>query len=525
MKTYLTYSGNNLIAAQLPDSATILYPPAPIPGVPRRDVAAAARHAFENPVGMEPLSDLVHPGSRVLIAFDDNCQPFPATSRPDFRELIIEELLRMLYSYGVAKEDIQLRCAVALHRKMQKHEMEEMVGPRIMAEFWPRQLQNFDAEDPDDIVEVGTTAEGEAVETSRVVLESDLVIYVDGIQIPLNGGHKSVAVGLGTYNSIAPHHSPRMTEHVPHVMQPDGSRMHGSIERISRVLLEKTPVMVLECAFNGATYPPHMAFLAKPPERLNRAERVIRAATPYSMKALPEPARAKVFRAMKSDYDPIAIHAGSIDEVHAKTIEALRPQLEVEVDRQFDTLVFGLPDLSPYSVGARVNPVLVVSDVLGYVWNWFWNEPFVKRGGVVIILNPVYEVFHPLYHAAYVRFYDEVLGETKDPFEMHAHFQERFARDPDLVSAYRYRYAHHGFHPFTVWYWATYPLKYLSRVILVGPENDHAAKKLGVSWAASLQHALGWAREITGGDDVVALTIPPFMYLSVNGRRPHGHYH
>ena len=102
---------------------------------------------------------------------------------------------------------------------------------------------------------------------------------------------------------------------------------------------------------------------------------------------------------------------------------------------------------------------------------------------------------------------------------------ERFARDPQLVEAYRHRFAHHGFHPFTVWYWATYPLRYLSRVILVGPPNDRAAKRLGVSWAASLGHALGWAREITGGDDVVALTIPPFMYLSVNGRGPHGHAH
>ncbi len=522
-KTYLTYSGNNLIAAELPDSATVLYPPAPIPGIPRLEIAAAARQAFENPLGMPPLRELVNARSRVLILFDDNCQPFPATSRPDFRQLVIEELLRMLYGYGVAKENLQLRCAVALHRKMQQHEMEEMVGPRIMKEFWPTQLQNFDAEDPDDIVQVGTTAEGEPVETSRAVTECDLVIYVDGIQIPLNGGHKSVAVGMGTYNSIAPHHSPRMTEHVPHVMQPDGSKMHGSIERISRVILEKTRVMVLECAFNGATYPPHMAFLAKPPERLGRMERVARATTPLSMKALPEPVRAKIFRTMKSDYDPIAIYAGTIDDVHPKTIQALRPQLEVEVDRKYDTLVFGLPDLSPYSVGARINPVLVVSDVLGYVFNWFWNEPFVKKGGVVIIMNPVYEVFHPLYHAAYVRFYDEVLRETADPFEMQAHFQEKFARDPELVAAYRHRFAHHGFHPFTVWYWATYPLRYLSRVILVGPENDRVAKRLGVSWAASLQHALGWARDLTGGDDVVALTIPPFMYLSVNGRRPHQH--
>jgi hypothetical protein len=52
-------------------------------------------------------------------------------------------------------------------------------------------------------------------------------------------------------------------------------------------------------------------------------------------------------------------------------------------------------------------------------------------------------------------------------------------------------------------------------VILVGPTDDTAAKKLGVSWSPSLDHALGVAREITGGDDVAALTIPPFFYFEV----------
>ena len=130
-------------------------------------------------------------------------------------------------------------------------------------------------------------------------------------------------------------------------------------------------------------------------------------------------------------------------------------------------------------MGTRINPVLVVSDVLGYIFNWFWGRPFVKKGGVVIILNPVFEFFHPQYHAAYRRFYDEVLRETADPFEMRERFQEKFARDPDLVDAYRNRWAHHGFHPFTVWYWATYPLKYLSRVILVGPPERHHRQTIG----------------------------------------------
>jgi len=99
----------------------------------------------------------------------------------------------------------------------------------------------------------------------------------------------------------------------------------------------------------------------------------------------------------------------------------------------------------------------------------------VKKGGAVIILNPVFEVFHPEYHVAYRKFYDDVLSETSDPCEMLDGFQEKFARDPYLIECYRNRFAHHGFHPFTVWYWATYAFKYLSKVTLVGPPDGAAA--------------------------------------------------
>jgi hypothetical protein len=192
----------------------------------------------------------------------------------------------------------------------------------------------------------------------------------------------------------------------------------------------------------------------------------------------------------------------------------MKAQLTTTTTRQYDTMVFGLPDLSPYAVGARINPVLVVSDILGYIFNWFYQRPLVKKGGVLIILNPVFEVFHPEYHVAYERFYREVLPATPDPFEMQERFQESYAKDRYLIDCYRYRYAHHGFHPFTVWYWATYALKYLSDVILVGPASDAAAKRLGVSWAPNLSHALARAKERSGGGDVVAPTIPPFFYVT-----------
>jgi hypothetical protein len=367
-----------------------------------------------------------------------------------------------------------------------------------MAEFYPHQLTNFDAEDRDHIADLEDTDQGEPVQVYKGAVECDLLVYVDSVQIPLNGGHKSVAVGLGTYDSIASHHHPKMTAEVPHVMQPDGSHMHSCIERLSHVIQRHCRIMVMEAAMNNATYPFHVRYLGKPNARCNVVERVLKGATPAALGLLPEAVRQKILAAVKGAYAPVAIHTGAIDAVHEKTLEVLGEQLTISSTRQYDTMVFGLPDLSPYSV------------------NWFYHKPLIRKNGVVIILNPVFEIFHDEYHVAYKQFYEEVLSVTNEPFEMKERFQEKFARDPHLIDCYRNRFAHHGFHPFTVWYWATYALTYLSKVILVGPSDDGAAKKLGVDWSPNLDHALGVARDITGGDDVVGLTVPPFFYCRVD---------
>lgn len=513
-QNYLTYSGNDLLSVRLPDDATILFPPPARPGLDRRAIPDAVRKAFEAPLDMPPVRDMVDGNSRVLIAFDDNCQPFPPTGRPEIRQQMLETLLPMLYEAGVDKKNIRLICAVALHRKMKRHELEFMVGRRIMDEFYPDQLTNFDAEAPDEIACLGDTDAGEPVDVSRYVVEADLVIYLDTVQIPLNGGHKSVAVGLGSYRSIAAHHSPHMTKEVPHVMQPEGSHMHASIERISRVIGQHARIMVLEAAMNNATYPAMVRHLGLPDSDCNPLQLALKKLTPPTLKLVPESIRRTIFGSIKGDYAPIEMNAGSIDGVHPKTLAALNQQLRVEAARQYDTLVFGLPDLSPYAIDARINPVLVLSDVLGYVFNWFYNKPLVRRGGTVILLNPVFEVFHPEYHLAYERFWNEVLPITTDPVDMQQRFQEQFAFDEDLRDAYRNRFAHHGFHPFTVWYWATYALDYLSQVIIVGPRTDTTAKRLGVAWAPSVQAALEMSRK-DGRDDVVAVTVPPFLYVNV----------
>ena len=149
---------------------------------------------------MDPLDSLLSPGMKLTIAFDDISLPLPPMKTPDIRGRVIEHVLERAYRAGV--EDIHLIAALALHRRMTPAELKRAVGARIFDEFYPDRLYNHDAEDPDEVVDLGETRHGEAVELSKRAAESDLLIYVNINIVTMDGGHKSVAVGLGTYNSV-----------------------------------------------------------------------------------------------------------------------------------------------------------------------------------------------------------------------------------------------------------------------------------------------------------------------------------
>ncbi len=80
----------------------------------------------------------------------------------------------------------------------------------------------------------------------------------------------------------------------------------------------------------------------------------MRRATPWAMSVTPEPIRKAILRGVRGAYDPVEINAGDIDAVHVRTIDVMTKQMTVTAPRQYDTLVFGLADLSPYAIDARI---------------------------------------------------------------------------------------------------------------------------------------------------------------------------
>jgi len=69
-------------------------------------------------------------------------------------------------------------------------------GDKIHKEFYPDRYYNHDAEWADGMVSLGKTDHGEILNINRRAVESDLVIYLNINLVPMDGGHKSVAVGF-----------------------------------------------------------------------------------------------------------------------------------------------------------------------------------------------------------------------------------------------------------------------------------------------------------------------------------------
>ena len=78
----LFWHGEGFRLERLPTGSRVIYAPEPLE--PLADPDGAIRHALLNPTGdSAPLPDLLHPGMRLTIAFDDISLPLPPMQAPE----------------------------------------------------------------------------------------------------------------------------------------------------------------------------------------------------------------------------------------------------------------------------------------------------------------------------------------------------------------------------------------------------------------------------------------------------------
>lgn len=512
----LFHHGEGFRLEKLPaDRSRVIYPAEPLEALD--DVEQAIADALAEPIESAPLADLLRPGMKLTIAFDDVSLPLPPMKRPDIRQRIIEQVLDAAAAAGV--DDVHLIAALALHRRMTENELRHAVGDRVYDAFAPQgALYNHDAEDPDNLAFLGTTPHGEEVEINKRAAESDLLVYVNINIVSMDGGHKSTATGLASYRSIKHHHNVHTMEHSKSFMDRHASELHHSNWRMGKVIADAgVKVFQIETTINNDTFGQEgsMSVLAKREWEWSTRDRVSFIGMQQGLKRLSSPTRRKIFQSHRAPYGVTSVQAGAIEPVHERTLEHCFDQHLVKVEGQTDILTLGLPYICPYNVNSIMNPILVMCLGLGYFFNMYRGKPLVREGGVLIMTHPTPWEFHPVHHPSYIDFFEQVLADTTDPKVIEQKWEKQFAEDEWYRHLYRTSYAYHGVHPFYMWYWGAHALEHLGRVIVVDGD-PRAVKRLGFKSASTLNDAFEMAEDVVGPQPTIThLKNPPILMADV----------
>ncbi|MBL8740746.1 MAG: DUF2088 domain-containing protein, partial [Myxococcales bacterium] len=425
----------------------------------------------------------------------------------------------LLTDHGV--DDVEMIIATSFHRRMRDWEVRHMVGDKIFDRYWPKKLYNHDAEAPGGLTEIGRTELGEIVEINTRAAESDLIIYVNLNYVPMDGGHKSVTIGLCGYNSLRANHNPRVMRECHSYMDPDASELNNSVVRMGRVLQQKKKVFTIETTINNRMFDRPLEFLAKNEDDLSTFERASLRALKLTLDKTPQGLRQAVFDRVPAPYGVTGVWAGETEAVHKETLKKSYEQYLVPVVGQADILVTGVPYISPYNVHAFLNPLLVQVMVNGYLFNLYKGVPMVKKGGTMIVLHPCTDKFDTDQHAPYIEFVHRLLPETRDAMELHKRYEKKFASNPAYIEMYRSGHAYHPAHAFFMWYWGEAGRQHTGRVIVVGADNEYIPKLMGWETARSMDEALRMARSTAPArPDILALHVAPTMMVEMFAEKP-----
>ena len=198
MQVDLAY-GRQGLSVRVPDDAVVLLPK-DVPGL--ADEAEALGAALRAPIGSAPLGERVSGEDQVVIVFSDITRPMP-------NRRVLPVLLAELAH--VPREQIVLLNALGTHRPNTPQELEEMLGPEIVAGYT---IAQHDCWDEDNLVDLGQTSFGHPIHVNRQYYEASFKILTGFIEphffAGFSGGPKAVMPGVAGFPSIMDNHGYEM---------------------------------------------------------------------------------------------------------------------------------------------------------------------------------------------------------------------------------------------------------------------------------------------------------------------------
>jgi nickel-dependent lactate racemase len=195
MKVNLAY-GQGQLTVELPEDRTTVIEPAHTTGL--ADEREAVLAALAKPIGARPLREWIKPGDRVCILFTDITRATP-------NERLIPWLLE--YLKDVPRAQIRLLNQLGTHRPNTTVELERMLTPAVVQNY---RVVNHEPENPDALVQLGTTRDGTPALINRHVVEADVRIVTGFIEphffAGFSGGIKGIVPGVAGLKTVMSNH-------------------------------------------------------------------------------------------------------------------------------------------------------------------------------------------------------------------------------------------------------------------------------------------------------------------------------
>ena len=469
MKQVRIEYGDSAMDIEVPDSAVIT-PPGEAFAEPKplKDPVEATRQALAQPLGSPPLRDLTGPGSKVVIVFPDRVKGgFHPTSH---RRVTIPLLVEELTAAGVDERNIKLLCAIGLHRKNRLDEFEAYLGRQIVERFRGERLVNQDPEDPEGIVKLGETDQGDVVEVNRDVVEADLTIVLGHTMGNpyggYSGGYKTPTTGLTTWRSIRCHHTPNTLHRGDFVPASAHSHFRKQLTKVGETI-------------EGAMKAPFFTIDAV----LDRKSRQLR------------------------------VFAGHTREVEKESWPAAAKWMQVGMDgEKADVLVLGMPRSFHYGPGMGSNPVIMLQAIGSAIVR---NAKALKPGAVVICASVCDGWFNDEWFPAYQEVY-ELFQRCTTVDEM-----ERYADDlcsrPEYIRKFRHAFAYHPFHGLQLMYMGGIALGFTRAIYIAGAKAPGFARGMGCIPTNTFEEAVKHAYRYVGKDPKM-LVVPEMSKPQVHLR-------
>jgi lactate racemase len=202
MRVGLAY-GDGWLPVELPDDRTTVIAPARHPGLV--DEKAAVIAALRDPIGCRPLKEWVQPTDRVCIAFTDITRATP-------NERIIPWLLEHLGH--LPPENVTLLNQLGTHRPNTAAELDTLLTAAVAGRY---RVVNHEPENPDALVQIGTTGDGTPALINRHLIQADVRIITGFIEphffAGFSGGPKGIIPGCAGLRTVMSNHRPGNIRH------------------------------------------------------------------------------------------------------------------------------------------------------------------------------------------------------------------------------------------------------------------------------------------------------------------------